>query len=159
MTSSADHPDPACLICAKHLGIGPLAGVLIGRRDGFWVYHAPPGEDGRAPLGHLFIETDRHVPSLADLTDAEAAALGPLRSQLAHALRAEVDADWIFAAVIGRRVPHFHEHLLPRHRDLDDAVPWHQSDVAGPHVDDAAVVDLARRLAARVPGLSSGPTS
>ena len=48
---------------------------LVGRYDGFWVYHGQPGADGLAALGHLVIESDRHVPYLADLSDAEAAAL------------------------------------------------------------------------------------
>jgi ATP adenylyltransferase len=139
-----------CLICAKHRGEGPLKGELVGRRDGFWVYHAPPGEDGLASLGYLIIETDRHAPHLADLTDAEAAALGRLRTRMALALRDELDVPLVFAAVIGRGVPHFHEHIVPRHAGVPDDVPWHQSDEAGPHADAATVASLARRLAKRL---------
>jgi hypothetical protein len=54
-----------CPICAKHRGQGPLTGELIARLDGFWIYHAPPGEDGSAPLGYLLIESDRHAPRLS----------------------------------------------------------------------------------------------
>jgi ATP adenylyltransferase len=137
-----------CPICAKHRGEGPLRGELVGRWAGFWVYHAPPGDDGRAPLGYLFIETDRHAPSLADLTDEEAPALGRLRTQLAAALRDALDAEHVFAAVIGRGVPHFHEHLVTRHRGTPDDVPWHRSDDAAPRADQEEVATLARRLAA-----------
>jgi ATP adenylyltransferase len=139
-----------CLICAKHRGEGPLKGELVGRRDGFWVYHAPPGDDGLAPLGYLIIETDRHAPYLADLTDAEAAALGRLRTRMALALRDELDVPLVFAAVVGRGVAHFHEHVMPRHSSVPDDVPWHQSDEAGPHADAATIADLARRLASRL---------
>ena len=76
-----------CEICRKHRGDGPLKGQLVARLEGFWVYHAPPGEDGLAPLGYLYVESDRHAPYLADLTAEEAAAVGRLRSQLAAALR------------------------------------------------------------------------
>lgn len=138
------------MICARHRGEGPLKGQLVWRGDGFWVYHGPPDEDGLAPLGYLVIESDRHTPSLADLTDAEAAALGRLRSRLADALRNELDVDHVFTAVIGRHVPHFHEHLLPRHRGVPAEVPWHQSDEAGPQADAPAVADLARRVAERL---------
>jgi len=116
---------------------------LVGRYDGFWVYHCQPGADGLAALGHLVIESDRHVPYLADLSDAEAAALGPLRSHLARALRDELDVPFVFTAVIGRHIAHFHEHLLPRHPDVPEEVPWHQSDEAGPQADAAAIAELA----------------
>lgn len=139
-----------CLICAKHLGLGPVGGELIGRVDGFWVWHAPPGDDGTASLGHLIIESDRHCPYLADLTDAEAAALGRLRTRLAQALRAEVGPEFVFAAVIGRGVAHFHEHLICRHEGTSPAVPWHASDEAGPQVDQESVADLARRIRAHL---------
>jgi diadenosine tetraphosphate (Ap4A) HIT family hydrolase len=135
-----------CLICAKHRGEGPLDGELVVRHEGFWVYHSQPGDDGLAALGYLIIETDRHVPRLPDLTDAEAASLGRLRTRLARALREELDVPFVFAAVIGTNTPHFHEHLVARHRGVADDVPWHKSDEAAPRADVATVADLARRL-------------
>jgi len=146
-----------CQICAKHRGEGPMKGQLIGRYDEFWVYHGQPGADGLAALGHLVIESDRHVPYLADLTDPEAAALGPLRSQLARALRDELGVPFVFAAVIGRHIAHFHEHLLPRHAGVQPEVPWHQSDDAGPQVDAEAVAELARRLSKRLEQIRESP--
>jgi ATP adenylyltransferase len=154
MTSAGPAPSPDCVICAKHRGEGPLKGQLVGRRDGFWVYHGQPGDDGRAALGHLVIETDRHAPYLADLTDTEAAALGRLRSHLALALRDELGVPFVFAAVIGTGIAHFHEHLLPRHPGVPPEVPWHRSDEAGPQVDANAVAQLARRLAERLEKIS-----
>jgi diadenosine tetraphosphate (Ap4A) HIT family hydrolase len=139
-----------CLICAKHRGEGPLGGELIARLDRFWVWHAPPGEDGTAPLGHLVMESDQHRPYVSDLTDEEAAALGRLRTRLAKALRAEVSPSFVFAAVIGTGVAHFHEHLICRHQGTPAEVPWHGSDEAGPQVDREMVADLARRLGERL---------
>ena len=135
-----------CPICLKHRGAGPLRGELIGRWDGFWVYHAPPDENGFASLGHLFIETDRHVPYLADLAADEAEALGRLRTRAAAALRADTQAEFVLAAVIGRGVAHFHEHLFARFPETPAEVPWHQSDEAAPRADRRAVADLVRRL-------------
>ncbi|TAK00619.1 MAG: histidine triad (HIT) protein [Chloroflexota bacterium] len=114
------------------------------------MYHAGPGEDGLAPLGYLFIESDRHAPYLDDLTDVEAAALGRLRTRLAGALRAELDAEHVFAAVIGRGIAHFHEHVVTRHPGAPADVPWHQSDDVAPRADEAAIADLARRLGGRL---------
>ncbi|MCI0582629.1 MAG: histidine triad (HIT) protein [Chloroflexi bacterium] len=135
-----------CQICAKHRGEGPLGGELVARLDGFRVYHAPPGEDGLAALGHLFIESERHAPYLDDLTHEESAALGRLRTRLVRALRAELDAEHVFTAVIGRGIAHFHEHVFVRHAGTLAVVPWHQSDEAAPRADRAAVADLARGL-------------
>jgi ATP adenylyltransferase len=139
-----------CAICAKHRGEGSLKGQLVGRYDGFWVYHGQPGADGLAALGHLVIESDRHAPYLADLTDSEAAALGRLRSRVARVLQDELGVPFVFTAVIGRHIAHFHEHLLPRHPGVPEDVPWHQSDEAGPQADTEAVAELAQRLAARI---------
>ena len=139
-----------CPICAKHRGEGPLKGELVGRWDGFWVYHAPPGDDGTAALGYLFIETDRHAPHLEDLTDDEAADLGRLRSRLARALTRELDAENVFSAVIGRGVPHFHEHLFVRHRGTPTDVAWHESDEHAPRAGEARVAELARGIQRRV---------
>jgi ATP adenylyltransferase len=152
---ATDHilPPPECVICAKHRGEGPLKGELLGRRDEFWVYQAPAGNDDLAPLGELIIESDRHAPYLADLTDAEAAQLGRLRSQLAAALRDELGVELVFAAAIGRSVAHFHEFLVPRHAGIPAEVPWHKSDDAGPHADGDTVADLVGRLKGRVPGI------
>jgi diadenosine tetraphosphate (Ap4A) HIT family hydrolase len=139
-----------CQICAKHRGEGPLSGELVARLDGFWIYHAPAGDDGLASLGHLIVEIDRHAAYIDDLTADEAAALGRLRTRLARALRAELDAEHVFAAVIGRGIAHVHEHVLVRHAGTAADVPWHRSDEAAPRVDHEAVVGLARRLGDRL---------
>ena len=135
-----------CEICRKHRGDGPLKGQLVARLEGFWVYHAPPGEDGLAPLGYLYVESDRHAPYLADLTAEEAAAVGRLRSQLAAALREALDPEFVFAAVIGRGVAHFHEHLFARHRGTSADVPWDASDEAAPRAERGQVAELVDRL-------------
>ncbi len=139
-----------CPICARHRGEGPLGGELVARSSGFWVWHAAADRDGRVGLGHLIIESGRHVPYLDDLSEEEAASLGRLRAATARALRAELQPAFVFAAVIGQRVPHFHEHLICRFPGTDDSVPWHASDDAAPRVDGEAIADLARRLRARL---------
>ncbi len=139
-----------CLICARHRGEGPLGGELVGRLNGFWVWHAPPGDDGAASLGHLIIESDRHAPYLDDLTVQEARDLGVLRVRATRALRTELEPEFVFAAVIGKGVAHFHEHLICRFPGTDPNVPWHASDDAAPRADAATVAALARRLRARL---------
>lgn len=144
-----------CDLCRKHRREGTQQGELIGIVDGFWVYHSPPDETGLASLGYLYLESDRHAPYLADLTDEEAAALGRLRARLAAALREAFDPEFVFAAVIGRGIAHFHEHLFVRHRGTAPDVPWDRSDEAAPRADQARVDELVRRLRAAV---SEAPT-
>jgi diadenosine tetraphosphate (Ap4A) HIT family hydrolase len=140
--------DESCDICRKHGSRDSLRGQLVARTEGFWVYHAPPGDDGLAPLGYIYIESDRHVPYLADLTDNESATLGRIRSRLAAALREAFDPEFVFAAVIGRGVAHFHEHVFVRHRGTAPEVTWDASDEAAPRADERRVTDLVDRLRA-----------
>ena len=140
--------DKPCDICLKHRSQGDLRGQLVARSAGFRVYHAPPGDDGLAPLGYLYIEAERHAPYLADLTDEEASALGRIRSRLAAALREAFDPEFVFAAVIGRGVPHFHERLVVRHRGTAAEVTWDASDEAAPRADEQRVAELVVRLRA-----------
>ncbi len=148
--------DNDCLICAKHRGGGPLGGELVARLDGFWLWHAAVGEDGRYALGHMIIESDRHVPYLDDLTVQEAADLGRIRSDVARALRAELEPAFVFAAVIGQRIPHFHEHLICRFPGTDPDIPWHASDDAAPQAEEPEIAALAARLRTFLTG-HSGP--
>jgi diadenosine tetraphosphate (Ap4A) HIT family hydrolase len=123
---------------------------LIGRRDGFRIYHSMADDEGRARLGWIFIETERHVAYLPDLRNDEAAALGVLRTQVAAALRDALGAQYVLTFVLGLGVAHFHEHLVPRMPDTPDEVAWHASAEALPRVDATQVADLAERLRARL---------
>src|SRR6188472_2057397 len=93
---------------------GPVDRPANRRIGGFEIWSARTDDDGRAPLGCLFIESAQHVPYVTDLTDDDAAALGLLRTRLTRALRDVLGAEFVITAVIGTGVPHFHEHLLPR---------------------------------------------
>jgi diadenosine tetraphosphate (Ap4A) HIT family hydrolase len=140
-----------CDICAKHRGEGRLAGGHLVWEDAhFRVYHMAPGDDGAAPLGRMYIEAQRHVPYLADLSDEESESLGLLRTRLARALREEAGVSFTFAAVVGMGVPHFHEHLIPRYPETTRDIAWDRSDEAAPRANAAEVADPARRIAARL---------
>jgi ATP adenylyltransferase len=136
-----------CLICAKHRGEGPLVGPEIWRDDLVAVSHASLGEGGPV-LGYLFVETLRHVPYLDDLTDVEAAAVGSAVRRAAIAVRAELDPEHVFSAVIGRGIPHFHQHVFPRHRGMPEETPWHESAnwAEAPRGGEPALSALAARL-------------
>src|SRR5687767_11564449 len=116
-----------CPICAKHRGEGPLVGPKVFEDRHVLVFNAPIGDDGTVFAGYLFVETRRHAPYLADLTDAEAAAVGRAAARTAAALRAELQAEFVFSAVVGTGVAHFHQHVFTRHPGTPAEVRWFAS--------------------------------
>lgn len=109
-----------CLVCCKHRELGPLVpGGPVAEDELVLVSHiAPPdtvgGQGSTAYLGQLLVEPRRHAPGLADLTDAEARAVGLWCARASRALRDMAGAEHVYAAVFGDGVPHLHVHLLPR---------------------------------------------
>jgi diadenosine tetraphosphate (Ap4A) HIT family hydrolase len=80
--------------------------------DGLWFvsHHTGPYTDP----GELIVKTRRHCESLAELTPAEAAALGPLLRAAVAALERVIVAERIYAVSFNERVRHVHFLLLPR---------------------------------------------
>jgi ATP adenylyltransferase len=136
-----------CPICAKHRGEGPLFGPEIWRDDTVAVSHLPARE-GPVLLGYLFVEPLRHAPHLDDLTDVEASAVGSAARRAAIGLRAELDVEHIFSAVIGAAVPHFHQHVFPRYRGTPAETPWYASTgwAQAPRGGDPEIAALVARL-------------
>ena len=133
-----------CLICAKHLGSGPLSGPVVFADDLVVVSHRP-GE----VLGYLFVETRRHVAALDLLTVAEAEAVARAVRLAAVGLRAELDPEFVFSAVAGRSVAHFHQHVFVRHRGTPEELAWTEVEWAGAPRGDAA--ELCVRLRRHFP--------
>ncbi|HEY7595957.1 MAG TPA: HIT domain-containing protein [Actinophytocola sp.] len=105
----------SCFICDKQSdpGFDPVGGDELAV-----VSHVLPGAPGRGPgpvyLGHLVIEPRRHAPGLADITDAEGAAIGTWAARVSRALRA-AGAEHVYSMVAGHQVDHLHQHLIPRY--------------------------------------------
>jgi diadenosine tetraphosphate (Ap4A) HIT family hydrolase len=105
----------SCFVCDKQHGAGfdPVGGdelVVVSH-----VLPDAPGRDGEPVyLGHLVVEPRRHAPGLADLTDAEGAAVGTWVARASRALRAE-GAEHVYSMVAGHQVAHLHQHLVPRY--------------------------------------------
>jgi ATP adenylyltransferase len=137
-----------CIICAKHRGEGPLTGELVWQDEHVLVYHRAPDDEGTAVLGHVFVETRRHAPFVDSLTEAEAAAVGVAAWRAARALRAELRPEFVFSAIIGRGVPHFHQHVFARHEGTPDEFTWLDSHSwpDAPRGGPAELAELAQRL-------------
>ncbi|WP_218022295.1 HIT family protein [Nocardia amamiensis] len=112
------------------------------------VTHRPLTE-GRPVPGYLFVETRRHAPTLADLTDAEASAVGWAVRRAAYALRRELSPEFVFSAVAGRSVTHFHQHVFARADGMPETLHWFDVDSwpDGPRIDASALRLLTGRLA------------
>ena len=87
--------------------------------DGLWLvsHHTGPHTDP----GELIVKLRRHCESLADLTPAEAAALGPVLRAAVAAIERVVRPERTYVASYGERVRHVHFFLLPRTRSLPAA--------------------------------------
>ena len=114
-------------------------GPTIYEDDLIHVAHRATGS-----LGYVFVDTQRHVPYLDQLTDAEAEAVGRTAARLARGLRAELDVEFVHTFVAGLAVPHFHQHVFVRHVGTPTEYEWWHQWPDAPHGDIAA---LARRLA------------
>jgi diadenosine tetraphosphate (Ap4A) HIT family hydrolase len=104
-----------CSACAEVAGELTAPGDVI-LDDGLWFvsHHTGPYTDP----GELIVKTRRHCESLAELTPAEAAALGPLLRALVGALERVVVAERIYAVSFNERIRHVHFLLLPRTSDM-----------------------------------------
>jgi diadenosine tetraphosphate (Ap4A) HIT family hydrolase len=105
---------PSCFVCDKHRdpGLDPVASDELA----VVTHVAPDAPDRSGPvyLGHLVVEPRRHAPGLADLTDAEAASIGTWAARASRALRAE-GAEHVYSMIVGHRIDHLHQHLVPRY--------------------------------------------
>ncbi len=81
-----------CLACALAAGEQPLPGGLIFRTTHWLVEHCV----GPLGLGTLIVKPERHVTSVAHLTDAEAGELGPLLRRSSSVATQLVDADQVY---------------------------------------------------------------
>jgi diadenosine tetraphosphate (Ap4A) HIT family hydrolase len=107
----ASTPAPPCNACAEVSGdVQAPGGVIVD--DGLWYvsHHTGPFTDP----GELIVKTRRHCESLAELTPAEADALGPVLRAAVRALEQVVVAERVYAVSFNEQMRHLHFLLLPR---------------------------------------------
>jgi diadenosine tetraphosphate (Ap4A) HIT family hydrolase len=144
-------PDP-CVICEKHRGVGELAGPILWADEHAVVSHRPPalGTD-QVIAGYLFVESREHVARWQDLTGTQASVIARVSWTAARVLADRFGTDQVFSAIVGMRVPHFHQHVFVRHPGTPSTVPWHdpQSWDASPHLGVEELDSLAASLRAQ----------
>jgi len=117
--------DTKCFVCEKHHhGAVDVPGGCLYEDELVYSSHGiiQSGKT-RAYLGTLFVEPKRHVPGMAELTDAEAERIGLVSSRLSRALKQTGDVDHIYVHVWGHHVPHLHVWIVPRYRGGAGGVP------------------------------------
>jgi len=119
------HPrrEHECLICLKYRGgalpayggfVPPPGGYLLD--DGMWrVGHGPTPY---WPAGTLLVESHRHFLDYAEMTDAEAAAIGPLIRRFVGPLKEATGAPRVHVWSCMEGAAHFHVWLVPRVGDV-----------------------------------------
>lgn len=110
---SADRPrDPGCLFC--RIVAGEIPSTRVGEDDTVIAFRdiAP-----RSPT-HVLVLPREHIPSAADLTDADAAIVGRIFAMAAEIARSEGIAEGGYRIVTnvgtwgGQSVDHLHFHLM-----------------------------------------------
>ena len=139
----------SCLFCDQAADPAQLPGGAIYEDGLLYATHAFDGE-GSVYLGNLRIVTKRHVPTLAELTDDEARALGLLVARLGRALVACVGAERIYAHTFSEAIHHLHVYVTARYPGVPEAYwRWAVTDWPdAPRGDATEVAALSERLRA-----------
>ena len=123
-------------------------GPVIWANEKLLVSHRPVDENGMGFPGYVFVESRRHAASLDELTPSEVEAIAHAAWHAARGLRAELDPLFVFSAIAGRSVAHFHQHVFARHRDTPDDINWTDGHLwaGAPRASSSDVAELCTRL-------------
>lgn len=144
-----ENPLDTCVVCQKHRGLVPLAGGAIHEDDLIFVSHAQLwDEETKHYLGHLFVETRRHVAEIGDLFGDEAQRIGLYVSRSARALMLTLGVEHVYSFVIGDGIPHVHVHVIGRYSGAPRKFWGPKVDEwpDAPHGDDQAIEQVAERI-------------
>lgn len=137
----------ACQFCRMQQGVLATPGGSIYEDELTCAHHFSFGQEPFY-LGHLLVETRRHTPGFADLTPAEARAVGLLIARLSSALKLCTEAEKVYAVFYGEVVPHLHVHLTARYSGTPlEYIRWKLEDWPGaPRGSAEDVAALCERL-------------
>jgi len=147
---------PDCQFCRSLRPGSEPDGLLVYQDEHLHAVH-PVAHGGRSELGVVRLQTRRHVPDLASLTDSEAGGLGLAIARISRALMECTGAAWTYCFGFTEGVRHVHlviasryrelpsEYLRLRHADWPDAPRGGRDEVA----------ELAQRLRTSVSRSSS----
>jgi histidine triad (HIT) family protein len=106
-----------CPFCATYEKLPFVLGGILYEDDLVSAHHYYQDEEPNY-LGHLLLRTKRHVPGLAELTEAEGQAIGLAVARLSKALKTCTGAEKVYAEAYYEVVPHLHLLLTARYPGL-----------------------------------------
>jgi histidine triad (HIT) family protein len=104
----------ACAFCERIRVGGPFPGGIL-LENPHYLATLWTNPQGPTYLGQVLLQTRRHVPSLASLTSAEGAALGPMIQRLSRALGEAVGPELVYLDCYMEVVRHVHLFLTARY--------------------------------------------
>jgi histidine triad (HIT) family protein len=140
-----------CHFCQRVADPGPLRERLVFENDLFHISHQLE-EKGPTVLGILLLQTKRHAPGMAELTDLEARQLGSLVQRTSRALKECTGALWTYVFSFTEAYRHVHVVIAARYPDLPPQflrlaiADWPGAPKGGP----SEVAALARRIRERM---------
>ncbi|MDO9546291.1 MAG: hypothetical protein Q7J07_06030 [Pelolinea sp.] len=141
-----------CFICRKHQGLEVFPGGAVFENDLFYSGHSWSASDQETPyLGSFIVEPKRHIPTWAELNDAEAKGIGKVIRDVSKALKEGIGAEHVYVFVIGHHIPHLHVWVMPRFPDTPreywglELFEWPERPVGG-HKDVKEMSDKIRSL-------------
>ena len=73
--------------------------------------------------GHLLVIPKKHIVWMHEADDETLAQIFKLCKKLMLGLKKSLGCDYVHVSVVGKDVPHFHVHLMPRYFN-DGFEPW-----------------------------------
>ena len=70
--------------------------------------------------GHTLIIPKKHIVWMQEADDETISGIFKLTKKLMQALKTAMKCDYISISIVGKDVPHFHIHLIPKH--LEDGL-------------------------------------
>ena len=104
-----------CLFCTTYKDLASTTGGIVYEDDLVYAHHYYYQDEGPSYLGHLLLKTKRHATGFADLTDAEAQAVGLSVTRLSKALQDCTGSEKVYVEAYYEVVPHLHLHLTARY--------------------------------------------
>jgi rhodanese-related sulfurtransferase/diadenosine tetraphosphate (Ap4A) HIT family hydrolase len=140
-----------CLFCKNDKDLSSALGPIFYEDDVVYALHYCR-DDGPSYLGHLVLATKRHVPGLAELTEAEAQAVGLSVARLSRALKVCTDAEKVYLEAYYEVNPHLHLHLIARYPETPQEYwRWKVGDwPEAPRGEPEAIIALCERLRAHL---------
>ncbi len=109
-------------------------------------------EDDSVYLGHVFLETKRHIAGLAEMTLDEAFEIGKFQKIVSEAFKEYFSAEHIYSFVFGDGVSHLHIHLIPRYEGAPEVYRGMKVDQwpDAPHGNDEEAIAYCRELEEKI---------